>query len=85
MTEDEKQRAIEIGRSLEIMLDDPSIKRWFEFEEEGLIAKMVNADATDDETRRGAALELQALKKLHVSLKNAVSRANHLKVTGDDE
>ena len=85
MTDDEKQRVIETGRALEIMLADPAIQRWFDVEKNALTTAMINAEIGDDDTRRECALGLRALHKLKSAIQNAVSRARHVEQTGDTE
>lgn len=52
-------------------------KNWFEAAERALIEKMISADPTNDDARRGAALELRALRSVRQMIVNAVGTGNY--------
>lgn len=54
-------------------LMDPSVQGFFSDREAALIAKMVEALPTDDQTRRDAALELKALRSFQSWLRATIT------------
>lgn len=57
-------RAIDASEQVRHLFAHPSVAAFFETEERRLIEVMATAAPTDDDTRRGAALELAALRKV---------------------
>jgi hypothetical protein len=78
---DERMHAMaekrDIAKRISGFLDDDVVKGFFRAYEQGLVAKMIGADATDDDTRRAAALELRAFlaMKQHLSGINGEGQA----------
>lgn len=69
------QDSLQRSMRVEEFLNDPVIVRMFEFLKKTQIDVMVNAAAHDDETRRGAALKVQAIRDVYeLMLSTAQSR-----------
>jgi hypothetical protein len=65
-------RAATRGENFRHFIEDPDIKRFFEAYEADRVRTMANAAPTEDAARRGAALELQAMRALKTFMLKAI-------------
>lgn len=68
------QLAVDRRNDLEALYKSPHIQDWFRETERALTERMLAADPTNDEQRRGAALQVQVLRQLAAFLSGAIAR-----------
>lgn len=71
--EDRLRASIATSDELKPLLG-PGVQGFFDSREKALINKMISAPAADDDARRGASLELAALRQLRAWIASGVRR-----------
>jgi hypothetical protein len=62
-----------VGERMRLFAEDPVIKSWFDDAKAREVGKIIEANACDDDARRGAALQIKAIEALWGFVTRAVA------------